>query len=91
MSAVKKFENTQPTRSLHTCNFDQIETPGTYVECRTGTLLRIPDDALAPGRSPRMEIVAHEVWTVTRLADDPYLPLTKARMLAADLDLPVNF
>jgi hypothetical protein len=91
MSAVKKFENTQPTRSLHTCNFDQIETPGTYVECRTGTLLRIPDDALAPGRSPRMEIVAHETWTVMRLADDPYLPLTKARMIAADLDLPVNF
>jgi hypothetical protein len=91
MSAVKKFENVSPTRSLHTCNFDQIETPGTYVECRTGTLLRVPDDALAPGRSPRIEIVAHEPWMVTRLSDDPYVPLTKARMIAADLDLPVNF
>jgi len=91
MSAVKKFENVSPTRSLHTCNFDQIETPGTYVECRTGTLLRLPDDALAPGRSPRIEIMSHEPWTVTRLSDDPYMPVTKARMIAADLDLPVNF
>ena len=91
MSAVKKFENVSPTRSLHTCNFDQIETPGTYVECRTGTLLRVPDDALAPGRSPRIEIMSHEPWNVTRLSDDPYMPLTKARMIAADLDLPVNF
>jgi len=28
---------------------------------------------------------------VTRISDDPYLPMTKARMIAADLDLPVNF
>jgi hypothetical protein len=91
MSAVKKFEHASSTRSLHTCNFDQIETPGTYVECRTGTLLRVPEDGLAPGRSPRIEIVAQETWTVARISDDPYVPLTKARMIAADLDLPVNF
>ena len=91
MSTVKKFENTLPTRSLHTCNFDQIENPGTYVQCRSGTLLRVPEDALAPGRSPRIEILTTEPWMVTRLSDDPYVPLTKARMIAADLDLPVNF
>jgi hypothetical protein len=28
---------------------------------------------------------------VTRISDDPYVSLTKARMIAADLDLPVNF
>jgi hypothetical protein len=38
-----------------------------------------------------MEIVANEPWVVKRLSDDPYVPLTKARMIAADLDLPVNF
>ncbi len=91
MNSVKKVEKTVPTNSFHTCTFDQIESAGTYVECRTGTLLRIPEDALAPGRSPRIEIVADEKWIVTRLADDPYLPLTKARMVAADLDIPVNF
>jgi len=91
MSTVKNVESPLANRTLHTCNFDQIETPGTYVECRNGTLLRVPEDALAPGRSPRIEIVANEPWTVTRLSGDPYLPLTKARMIAADLDLPVRF
>jgi hypothetical protein len=91
MNTAKKFEIALPTQTFPTCNFDQIESPGTYVECRTGTLIRLPEDALAQGRNPRVEIVTHEPWTVTRLSDDPYLPLTKARMIAADLDLPVNF
>lgn len=91
MSNVRKSETPQQTHSVYTCNFDQIETPGTYIENRTGTLLRVPEDALAPGRSPRIQVVAHEPWTVTRLTDDPFVPLTKARMIAADMDLPVNF
>lgn len=91
MNSVKKLEKPLTNASFHTCTFDQIETPGTYVENRTGTLLRVPEDALAPGRSPRIEIVADEAWVVTRLSEDPYLPLTKARMVAADLDIPVNF
>ena len=28
---------------------------------------------------------------VTKLSDDPFIPLTKARMIAADLDHAVNF
>jgi len=28
---------------------------------------------------------------LTKLSDDPFIGMTKARMLAADLDLPVNF
>jgi hypothetical protein len=28
---------------------------------------------------------------VTKLSDNPYIAVSKARMLAADLDLPVNF
>lgn len=28
---------------------------------------------------------------VTKLSDDPYMTLTKARIVAADLDLEVNF
>ena len=28
---------------------------------------------------------------VSKLSDDPFVPVTKARMIAADLDLFVNF
>ncbi|MFQ5700824.1 MAG: hypothetical protein ACE5HU_03155 [Acidobacteriota bacterium] len=74
-----------------TCRFDKIESPGVYVEDRTGVLLRIPEDALLPGRSPSIEVLSNEPWYVTKISDDPYIPLTKARLLAADLDLQVGF
>ena len=71
--------------------FESISHPGCFVVNRTGELLRIPDDALAPGRSPTIDIVSKDPWKVTRISNDPYLPLNKARALAADMDLPVNF
>jgi hypothetical protein len=84
-------QGSRQNAKLTTCPFGQIETPGLYVEHATGTLLRVPNDALAPGRSPVMEIVANQPWIVTKISDDPFLSLTKARMLTADLDIYVNF
>ena len=71
--------------------FENIEEPGTYVSNWTGHLVRVPEDALKSGRSPLIEIRGKEAMFVTKLSDDPYLTLSKARMLAADLDLDVNF
>jgi len=94
MTTARKHELMEVSRhksGIMTCQFDQIESPGIYIENKTGTLFRIPDDALAPGRSPVIEVLNEEPWVVTKISDDPYMPLTKARMVAADLDLPVNF
>ena len=39
---------------LTTCRFSEIETPGTYVEHRLGTLLRVPGPPPGlPARTPR--------------------------------------
>ena len=71
--------------------FDQINEPGCYV-CRwSGHLLRVPPDGVAAGRSPLVNIVGRDPLYVTKIADNPYIPVTKARMVAADFDLPVNF
>ncbi len=72
-------------------SFDQINEPGTYVCNWSGHLLRVPEDGVKPGRSPLLEIVGHEPLYVTKLAQDPYITLTGARMIAANLDLPVGF
>ena len=72
-------------------SFGNIEDPGSYVVHQTGSLMRIPEDALSAGRSPKMEIVGNDPLTVTKISDNPYLPLGKARLVAADLDLQVNF
>ncbi len=74
-----------------TCYFDQISTPGCYILNHTGTLLRVPDDSLMPGRSPAMKPVSNRKWIVTKIADDPFIPLTQARMTAANLDLHIDF
>ena len=71
--------------------FESIHEPGTYVANWSGLLLRIPEDALKPGRSPTLAISAKEPLFVTKISHDPFIQVTKARMLAADCDVPVNF
>ena len=74
-----------------TCYFGQINQPGCYILQHSGTLLRVPEDALIPGRSPAIDFVSNQKWIVTKITDDPFIPLTQARMTAADLDLFINF
>ena len=71
--------------------FEQISSPGCYILKQTGTLLRVPPDALIPGRSPAIDVVSKDQWMVSKISSDPYMTLSKARAVAADLDLPVNF
>lgn len=73
------------------CAWDKIDLPGTYYSNWSGHLIRIPEEALKRGFSPLIQILGKEPMIVTKLSEDPYLPLSKARMIAADLDLGVNF
>lgn len=71
--------------------FDSIQEPGAYICNWSGHLLRIPDDAVAPGRSPLVNVIGLEPLYVTKISDNPFVTLTKARMLACNLDVSVNF
>ncbi len=71
--------------------FDHINGPGCYICDWSGHLMRVPPDGIAPGRSPLLNMVGCEALYVTKICDNPFIPVTKARMLAADYDLPVNF
>lgn len=71
--------------------FGAIHEPGCYISNMTGRLIRIPEDAVKAGRSPLIEVVGRSPMMVTRISNDPYLSLTKARMLASDCDVMVNF
>ena len=85
---TKEFEY---RTSAPTVPFAEISEPGTYLSNWTGHLLRVPDDGVKQGRSPVIEILGKEPMLLTKLSTDPFIGMTKARMLAADLDLPVNF
>jgi len=73
-----------------TVQFPDIHLPGVYVT-QKGEMFRIPREALAENRSPILAWGNLEGSLVTRLAEDPYTPISKCRQIAADADLPVSF
>ncbi len=74
-----------------TVPFASISEPGCYVCNWSGHLLRVPEDGVAPGRSPLINIVGCEPLFVTKISDNPFIPVTKARLLACNCDCNVNF
>ena len=71
--------------------FEAIQNPGCYVCNWSGHLLRVPEDGVAAGRSPLLTIIGNEPLFVTKISDNPYIPLTKAKVVASNFDLNVNF
>jgi hypothetical protein len=71
--------------------FADLTEPGTYVNERSGELFRVPEDALVAGRSPLIEIVSDHPTMLTKLSDNAWIPISKARQLAADSDMNVAF
>ncbi len=71
--------------------FEAINEPGCYICNWSGHLLRVPEDGVAMGRSPLINVIGCEQLYVTKIADNPFIPLTKARMLASNHDINVNF
>ena len=74
-----------------TIPFDAISDPGAYICNWSGHLLRIPEDGVASGRGPVLSIVGAEPLFVTRISDNPFITITKAKLLAANWDVDVNF
>jgi len=74
-----------------TLPFDGIHEPGAYI-CRwSGHLLRVPEDSISSEHTPRMSVIGADALLVTKIANDPYVAVTKARLLAANHDVSVNF
>ena len=71
--------------------FESICEPGAYICNWSGHLLRVPEDGVAPGRSPLLTIVGCEPLFVTKISENPYMTLTKAKVVASNYDLAVNF
>ena len=85
-----------PTSTSEACcgttiAFENIHEPGCYICNWSGHLLRVPPDGVAAGRSPLISILGNEPLFVTKLSDNPFVPVTKAKMVACNLDCNVNF
>ena len=71
--------------------FAELDSPGTYISNETGGLFRFPAEALAPERSPSIDIVSKTPTLLTKISNDPWVPISRARQLAADADLNISF
>lgn len=71
--------------------FDAITSAGAYVCNWSGHLLRVPQHSLLPGGPLALNLVGGEPLTVTKISDDPDLPLSEARGLAGSYGVSVGF
>ena len=74
-----------------TIPWDSISEPGAYICKWSGHLVRVPEDGVTPGRSPMLNFVGPEPLYVTKISNNPYITVTKAKLVAANYDLNVNF
>jgi hypothetical protein len=71
--------------------FDAITAAGAYVCNWSGHLLRVPTDSLLPEGSLALNMVGGEPLTVTKISDDPDVPLPAARGLAQSYGVSTGF
>ena len=74
-------ETSEPTNQL-----TWISEPGCYVCTRTGQLLRVPTN-VTPSWFAALGNVDDGLEGYTKISDNPFIPLTPARLIAANLDI----
>lgn len=92
-------ESRQPAQGGPSANYtnyfetdwSHMETPGAYVDRATGDLYRVPAESLVAGCSPTITKVSRSPSRLICISTDPYLPVAKARSLAADANVVPNF
>jgi hypothetical protein len=72
-------------------SLDQIVEPGAYVCRETGDLIRVPRDGGSSGDQELLGDHSEQPRHVTRIHPDPFIPITKARFAAAELDIEIAF
>lgn len=90
MVTVVTEEKARP-RVATTISFDEIREPGAYISHNTGHLIRVPEEGLRKGNSPTINIESEDRTMLTKISDDPYCTLSRARRIAPDLDIEVHF
>ncbi|HVP13083.1 MAG TPA: hypothetical protein VMV94_18050 [Phycisphaerae bacterium] len=91
MTPLGETSMTRPAHEYQSIPFDKLRAPGCYVSRNTGTLYRVPAEALAGGPNAAIRIVSKDGMLVTKIAEDPWVPINIARRLCAAADVYPNF
>ena len=81
----------QPLPDVPWLSLDQVTGPGAYVCRSSGDLVRIVASGQPLGAEELLEKGDPTLIFVTQVSVDPFVPITRARIEAADRDIEVNF
>ena len=87
----RKLRNDRTTPTHPEVSWDDLEAPGFYVSRATGNGYRVPAEAVTKGASPIIEQVSAQPSRLVKISDNPFIPLLKARNLAANCNIEPNF
>ncbi len=68
-----------------------VNKPGAYVCHGTGDLIRVTGSGPTWVDAVPVQEDGNQSIVVTQVSGDPFVPITRARLAAADLDLEINF
>src|ERR1700677_2373483 len=83
--------DSQAVNVLDYTTWDELDEAGAYVEEGCGALLRVPEEALATGRTPVIGRVITTRPRLFKITDDPNVTLLRARQIAANNNIQPNF
>ena len=69
----------------------EITEPGTYVCHGSGDLLRVAEAENPPGDAAPMDSQDGQPVYVTRVSSNPFFPISRARVAAANMDIEIQF
>lgn len=76
---------------LQETTWEGLSEPGAYVDVQTGSLFRVPPEALVRGCSPIISRTSSQTSRLVKVSDNPAVPLLAARNIAADHNIEPNF
>ncbi len=91
-SGFQQYEEGSRPLNLPRCaRLDEVTEPGAFVSEGTGDLVRIvPRGVLQEGEELLRKHDDEPVY-VMRISNDPFIPISQARLAAANLDIAINF
>ncbi|MBN2562070.1 MAG: hypothetical protein JXQ75_14185 [Phycisphaerae bacterium] len=70
---------------------DEITEPGAYVCRPVGDLIRVVQNGASLDDAELIEKHGTGPMYVTRISEDPFISISRARIIAANLDIEVHF
>ncbi len=81
----------QKLLSLQQLEWGKINEPGAYVEIATGTLYRVPKEAVLNGAAPSIRKHGATGSRFLKVSQDPFIFTLAARMVCVEHNIRPNF